>query len=163
MTGYQIGVVGAGSCDEDALGFAKKGHRVLLLDVDPTMLGKESLLFQSVLSRDVKKGRISEEGKASVFRSVQFVQDLKKLADSDIVIEAVSERMDLKKSIFRWFINVPARCLALTNTSSLSITEIAGGLETQAFWGCTFSIRLLSCRWWKWSGQNRAKSRRSLL
>ncbi|MEK4798192.1 3-hydroxyacyl-CoA dehydrogenase NAD-binding domain-containing protein [Thermoactinomyces sp. FSL K6-2592] len=131
MTGYQIGVVGAGTMGSGiALVCAKKGHRVLLLDVDPTMLEKAKAYFQSVLSRDVMKGRISEEGKASVFRSVQFVQDLKKLADSDIVIEAVSERMDLKKSIFRSLSEIcRPDALLLTNTSSLSITEIAGGLR----------------------------------
>jgi 3-hydroxybutyryl-CoA dehydrogenase len=127
VAGYQIGVVGAGTMGSGiALVCAKKGHRVLLMDVDPAMLEKAKAYFQSVLSRDVKKGRISEEEKVSVFRSVQFVEDLKKLADSDMVIEAVLERMDFRSlsEICR------PDALLLTNTSSLSITEIAGGLRS---------------------------------
>ena len=131
MACYQIGVIGAGTMGSGiALVCAKKRHNVLLLDVQPEMLKKAESYFESVLSRDVKKGRISEEEKKAVFRSVTFVQDMKALANADIVIEAVSERMDLKKSIFR---SLSETCrpdaLLLTNTSSLSITEIAGGLD----------------------------------
>ena len=130
MEAYQIGVVGAGTMGSGiALICAKKGYKVLLLDVHQEMLEKAKSYFESILSRDVNKARNSEQEKEAIFQSVKFVQDMKMLADSDIVIEAVSEQMDLKRKIFQSLCEIcRSDALLLTNTSSLSITEIAGGL-----------------------------------
>ncbi|MFC4769718.1 3-hydroxyacyl-CoA dehydrogenase NAD-binding domain-containing protein [Effusibacillus consociatus] len=131
MAAYQIGVIGAGTMGAGiALVCGRKGHSVLLLDSNQAILEKAQSYLLSTLAKDVEKGRISEREKEAVYQSVKPVQDIQQLAGCDIVIEAVSERMDLKKSIFKSLTEIcRSDALLLTNTSSLSITEIAGGLD----------------------------------
>ncbi|MFD2370527.1 3-hydroxyacyl-CoA dehydrogenase NAD-binding domain-containing protein [Brevibacillus sp. GCM10020057] len=125
-----VGVIGAGTMGAGiALVCARKGHRVLLLDANQAVLERALGYLQSVLTKDVEKGKISEQQKTDTLERVQPVSDMETLADSDIVIEAVPERLDLKKSIFGDLSRIcRSDALLLTNTSSISITEIAGGL-----------------------------------
>jgi 3-hydroxybutyryl-CoA dehydrogenase len=127
---YRLGVVGAGTMGAGiALVCARKGHHVSLLDANQTALEKAMSYIQSVLLRDEEKGKISGQQKEEILQSIHPVQEIGQLAECDIVIEAVSERLDLKKSIFRSLTEIcRTDALLLTNTSSLSITEIAGGL-----------------------------------
>lgn len=130
MAAYHVGIVGAGTMGAGiALVCARKGHRVSIHDANPAVLEKAQSYLLSTLSKDVEKGKISERQKDSTYRLIAPVRDMKSFADCDLVIEAVSESLDLKKSIFRSLTEIcRADALLLTNTSSLSITEIAGGL-----------------------------------
>ncbi|MBO8162576.1 MAG: 3-hydroxybutyryl-CoA dehydrogenase [Brevibacillus sp.] len=130
MAVHSIGVIGAGTMGAGiALVCARKGHRVHLLDTNQDVLNKAQSYLLEVLSKDVQKGRISKQQKEQTYRLVVPVQDMALLKESDIVIEAVPERLELKKSIFASLTEVcRSDSLLLTNTSSLSITEIAGGL-----------------------------------
>ncbi|UOF92484.1 3-hydroxyacyl-CoA dehydrogenase NAD-binding domain-containing protein [Fodinisporobacter ferrooxydans] len=130
MANDPIGVIGAGTMGAGiALVCAKMGYQVLLLDADPVVLEKAQEYFLSTLSRDVEKGRLTKTQKEETLRQLLPVQEMELLRDCDIVIEAVSERLELKKSIFRSLTEVCRdTALLCTNTSSLSITEIAGGL-----------------------------------
>ncbi|WP_407635578.1 3-hydroxyacyl-CoA dehydrogenase NAD-binding domain-containing protein [Effusibacillus pohliae] len=113
-----------------ALVCARKGHRVRLLDANPSALDKAQSYLASTLSKEVAKGRLTEQEKEEICQAVEPVQEIQRLASCDIVIEAVSERLDLKKSIFRTLTEICRQdALLLTNTSSLSVTEIAGGLD----------------------------------
>jgi 3-hydroxybutyryl-CoA dehydrogenase len=127
---FRLGVVGAGTMGAGiALVCARKGHHVSLLDADPNALEKAMSYIQSVLFRDMEKGKITLQQKEATCQSIHPVQEIGPLAECDIVIEAVSERLDLKKSIFRSLTEICRNdALLLTNTSSLSVTEIAGGL-----------------------------------
>lgn len=130
MATYRIGVIGAGTMGAGiALVCARKGHPIFLLDSNAEALEKAASYIQSALARDVEKGRITASQKETMIRQVKQVQEMQRLSDCDIVIEAVSERLELKKSLFRTLTEVCRKdTLLLTNTSSLSITEIAGGL-----------------------------------
>ncbi|MDR7315642.1 3-hydroxyacyl-CoA dehydrogenase NAD-binding domain-containing protein [Brevibacillus nitrificans] len=125
-----VGVIGAGTMGAGiALVCARREHGVLLLDANQTVLEKAKSYLISILSKDVEKGKISEQQKQETLERVQFVSDIEKLAPADIVIEAVPERLDLKKNIFGDLTRIcRSDALLLTNTSSISITEIAGGL-----------------------------------
>ncbi|MCP3772753.1 3-hydroxyacyl-CoA dehydrogenase NAD-binding domain-containing protein [Paenibacillus sp. MZ04-78.2] len=132
MTIYRVGVVGAGTMGAGiALVCARNGHQVSLFDVNPAVLDQAQSYLRSTLIKDVEKGRSSEEQMNETYQRISPVQDMKLLESSDIVIEAVPERLELKKSIFQ---NLTAVCsdkaLLLSNTSSISITEIAGGLKS---------------------------------
>lgn len=125
-----VGVVGAGTMGAGiALVCMRGGHRVKLLDANQAVLEKAFGYMQSVLSRDVEKGKISEEQRAETLQRLERVSDMEQLSDCDVVIEAVPERIDLKKRIFADLVRICSNdALLLTNTSSFSITEIAGGL-----------------------------------
>ncbi|WP_026074395.1 3-hydroxyacyl-CoA dehydrogenase family protein [Brevibacillus massiliensis] len=125
-----VGVIGAGTMGAGiALVCARKGHKVKLLDTNQAVLDKALTYLQATLSKDVEKGRISDGQKAETLALVDFVSDMELLAVCDIVIEAVPERLDLKKNIFGGLSRIcRSDALLLTNTSSISITEIAGGL-----------------------------------
>ncbi|WP_152985672.1 3-hydroxyacyl-CoA dehydrogenase family protein [Brevibacillus choshinensis] len=125
-----VGVIGAGTMGAGiALVCARREHQVLLLDANQAVLDKAMSYLQSILSKDVEKGKISEQKKTETLDQVHFVSDMEKLAVADIVIEAVPERLELKKTIFGDLSRIcRSDALLLTNTSSISITEIAGGL-----------------------------------
>lgn len=125
-----VGVIGAGTMGAGiALVCGRKGHVVKLLDANQAVLDKAQSYLQSILTKDVEKGKISEQQKTDTLERMKLVSDMEQLADCDIVIEAVPERLDLKKTIFGELSRIcKSDALLLTNTSSISITEIAGGL-----------------------------------
>ncbi|MED1781676.1 3-hydroxyacyl-CoA dehydrogenase NAD-binding domain-containing protein [Brevibacillus fortis] len=131
MSMKRIGVIGAGTMGAGiALVCARKGHQVVLLDANQAVLDKALVYLQSILTKDVEKNKISEQEMTETLQLVHLVSEMEQLADSDIVIEAVPERLDLKKSIFSQLSGICREdALLLTNTSSISITEIAGGLS----------------------------------
>jgi 3-hydroxybutyryl-CoA dehydrogenase len=130
MRKYKVGVIGAGTMGAGiALVCARKGHQVHLLDTNQAVIEKAQAYLLSTLDRDVQKGRISEEQKGETYAFIFFVQEMNTLSACDIVIEAVPEKLELKKKIFKGLTEVCAPdTLLLTNTSSISITQIAGGL-----------------------------------
>jgi 3-hydroxybutyryl-CoA dehydrogenase len=125
-----VGVIGAGTMGAGiALVCARKGHYVKLLDANQAVLDKALTYLQSTLTKDVERGRISEQQKSDTLHLVEPVSDMERMAACDIVIEAVPERLDLKQTIFSELSRIcRSDALLLTNTSSISITEIAGGL-----------------------------------
>ncbi|MEW9671741.1 3-hydroxyacyl-CoA dehydrogenase NAD-binding domain-containing protein [Ammoniphilus sp. 3BR4] len=131
MANYQVGVIGAGTMGAGiALVCARKGHRTFLLDANPAVLEKAQSYLSATLSKDLEKGKITEQQKTEIYELIVPVSDVERLAPCDIVIEAVPERLELKKSIFSSLVEVCSpKALLLTNTSSISITEIAGGLK----------------------------------
>lgn len=130
MTAYQVGVIGAGTMGAGiALVCARKKHRVIVLDMNQSVLEKASSYVASSLDKDVQKGKMTELQKEEMLAQVSFSRDMQELAECDIVIEAVPEKLELKKSIFSSLTEIcSSDALLLTNTSSVSITEIAGGL-----------------------------------
>lgn len=127
---YPVGVVGAGTMGAGiALVCARQGHRVYLHDIKQEMLDKAQSYIASILNKDAAKGRISEQERHETYERVTPVQDITLLGKCDIVIEAVPEKLELKRVIFTRLTELCRRdALLLSNTSSLSITEIAGGL-----------------------------------
>jgi 3-hydroxybutyryl-CoA dehydrogenase len=120
-------VVGAGTMGNGiAHVFAQHGWDVTLIDVSAPALEKALATIRGNLERQVKKGTLSAEAPAQVLGRLATAASLDAAAGAELVVEAATERPDLKFSIFETLDRVadPAAILA-TNTSSISITEIA--------------------------------------
>jgi 3-hydroxybutyryl-CoA dehydrogenase len=122
-----ISVVGSGTMGNGiAHTFALYGFKVLLIDVKDEFIQRGLNTIKSNLERQQKKGTITDEQVKNTLSSIRSSIDLKDAKDSDLVVEAATEKFDIKKNIF---ITLDQSCHAHTilasNTSSISITEIA--------------------------------------
>ncbi len=120
-------VIGAGTMGNGiAHVFAQHGWEVALVDSAPAALEKASATIRSNLERQVKKGVIPADAPAQVLARVKPGTSLEGAAQADLVVEAASENPAVKFSLFEQLDRIarPEAILA-TNTSSISITEIA--------------------------------------
>jgi 3-hydroxybutyryl-CoA dehydrogenase len=133
MSIQRVGVIGAGTMGNGiAHVFARSGFDVVLCDVEQRFLDRGLQTIAKNLDREVAKNKIKEEDKASTLRRIESVIDRKKLADCDLLIEAATEKFEIKAEIFRDLDGImkPEVILA-SNTSSISITKI-GALTRRA-------------------------------
>jgi 3-hydroxybutyryl-CoA dehydrogenase len=128
MSIQRMAVVGSGIMGNGIAHVAAQGGKsVQLIDVSPELLEKAMATIGKNLDRQVKKEKIDEAGKEAVLANIETGTDLAAgVADVDLVVEAVPERIELKESIFRTLDEAtPAAAILASNTSSISITEIA--------------------------------------
>ncbi len=127
MTIRTVGLVGGGTMGQGiAITCAASGLDVLLLEKTPELARQSVEEIGHALDRDIAKWRRTESEKKAVLGRVRTVDDLGALEASDIVIECVMEDLELKTSIFQKLDQVcPPEDILATNTSSLSVTEIA--------------------------------------
>ncbi len=122
-----IGVIGAGTMGNGiAHVFARSGYEVFLCDLEPRFLDRGLATIEKNLDREVSKNKISAADKAATLERIETVTDRTRLSSCDFVIEAATERLEIKTEIFRDLDRVcrPDVILA-TNTSSISITKLA--------------------------------------
>ena len=123
----RVGVIGAGTMGGGiAQIFAGAGYSVVLCDVEQRFLNRGLETIIKNLDREVAKDKISEEDKESALRRIDPVTDRAKLAECDFIVEAATEKIEIKTEIFRDLDRVvrPDVILA-SNTSSISITKLA--------------------------------------
>ncbi|MCW2490948.1 MAG: 3-hydroxybutyryl-CoA dehydrogenase, partial [Frankiales bacterium] len=123
----RVGVVGLGTMGAGiAEVFAREGLSVVGVDRDEAAIERGRGHLETSTGRAVSRGRLSEADQAALLSRIEFHTDLHALKDVQLVVEAVPESLDLKRAIFRALdeICAPDTILA-TNTSSLSVTEIA--------------------------------------
>ena len=123
-----IVVIGAGTMGNGiAHVFAMNGYAVSLVDVADSALEKAMATITTNLDRMVKKEKISEDEKSATLANITTSTDLSDVVgDADLVVEAATENIDLKLKIFKQMDEVsPANAILATNTSSISITQIA--------------------------------------
>jgi len=127
MTAKSITVIGAGTMGNGiAHTFAIHDYKVSLLDVKQDILDNAQETIQKNLGRQVKKEILTEDKKQETFNRIKFSTDLNYAKESLLVIEAVNEDFKLKREIFKNLDDIcPEQCILATNTSSISITEIA--------------------------------------
>ncbi|MDG1049077.1 MAG: 3-hydroxybutyryl-CoA dehydrogenase [Planctomycetota bacterium] len=123
----RVAVIGAGTMGNGiAQVFASCGSAVTLVDVDGDALDRGVAAIGKSLARVVKKERMSQEDADAAMGRISRSTRLEDLSDRELIVEAVSERADLKAKIFRTLDEVaPASAILASNTSSISITEIA--------------------------------------
>ena len=123
----RVGVVGCGLMGAGITQVcAQSGYQVVVLEINNELLNKGLALIGSLLTRNVKKGRISQSEKEATLARIKGTTDSKDFADCDLVIEAAIEKLDLKKKIFTELDKVcPEHTILATNTSCLSIIDIA--------------------------------------
>jgi 3-hydroxybutyryl-CoA dehydrogenase len=107
--------------------FAQNGHKVNLIDVSENSLEKAIKTISKNLDRMVAKEKITSLDKDKTLQNLSVFSDLKNgIKEADLVIEAATENLDTKLSIFKTIDNhSPENCILATNTSSISITKIA--------------------------------------
>lgn len=123
----KVMVIGAGQMGGGiAQVCAQAGFDVKLNDIKEESYTKGLAVITKNLSRNVEKGRMTEDEKNAVLGRITKSLDLQDASDVDIIIEAAVENMDIKKSIFAKLDEIaPTHAILATNTSSLPITEIA--------------------------------------
>jgi 3-hydroxybutyryl-CoA dehydrogenase len=128
-TGTVVGVVGAGAMGSGiAQVAAVAGHRVVLADADANAVARARDGLAKTLTREVEKGRLPAGADASALGRVELVpgiDDLSRFKDCGVVIEAIVERLDVKKGLFASLeAVVSSDCTLATNTSSLPVAAI---------------------------------------
>jgi 3-hydroxybutyryl-CoA dehydrogenase len=106
---------------------AQAGYEVWARDIEDRFVENGLKTIRKNLERGLKRGRITEEEIETIMARIHGTTDLEAtIQDADIVIEAIIENMDLKKSVYREIDALaPAHCIFASNTSSLSISEMA--------------------------------------
>jgi 3-hydroxybutyryl-CoA dehydrogenase len=123
----KIGVIGSGAMGGGiAQVAAQAGYEVVVYDQQKAALERAENGLKATLSKLVEKGKISAEDSAGIHGRIAFRESIEALASSDLVIEAIVENIEVKKTVFRALESVVSeRCILATNTSSLSVTAIA--------------------------------------
>jgi 3-hydroxybutyryl-CoA dehydrogenase len=124
----RVGVIGAGTMGNGiAHVFARSGYSVILCDVEPKFLERGFATITKNLEREVAKNKITAEEKESTLKRIEPVTERGRMAECDFIVEAVTERLEIKTEIFRDLDRLarPETILA-SNTSSISITKLAG-------------------------------------
>ena len=130
-----IAVIGAGTMGNGiAHVFAQKGFKVNLIDTQSAALEKAIQTIHKNLDRQIAKGVIDETVKANTIANISCETKLETgVKEADLVVEAATENSEIKKSIFTSLDKfAPANCILASNTSSISITELAAATQRPA-------------------------------
>lgn len=127
MSIQTVMVIGAGQMGGGiAQVMAQAGRKTYLNDVNMDIVNSRLAFIEKLLTKDVSKGKITEEQKAATLANLIPSTDQKDAADCDLVVEAIVENMDVKSKVFRNLDEIcKPSCILTSNTSSLPITEIA--------------------------------------
>jgi 3-hydroxybutyryl-CoA dehydrogenase len=127
MAIQRVGVIGAGTMGNGiAHVFARSGHAVVLCDIEQRFLDRALATISKNLDREVAKNKISDAQKSEAIQRISPVIDRSRLAECDFIIEAASEKLDIKSELFRDLDRICRPEVALaSNTSSISITKLA--------------------------------------
>ncbi len=127
MDKKKITVIGSGTMGNGiAHIFAQFGYSVNLVDLNQDILDAAKKKIETNLNRQLKKDIITSDELNNTLDRINLSTDLKCASDSVLVVEAASENIDIKEDIFKRLNNIcEADTILATNTSSISITEIA--------------------------------------
>ncbi len=127
----KIAVIGAGTMGSGIAQIAASHDcTVSLYDMNKEALDRSAQKLDKILNRLIEKGRIDETKKNTIQSNITYVQSLDTMADADLIIEAIIENPDIKKKVFRELeALVSDDCILATNTSSLSVTDLAASLN----------------------------------
>jgi len=122
----KVGVVGAGTMGNGiAHVFARSGLQVILSDIEPRFLDRAIQTIEKNLEREVAKNKITAADKSAALERIVTTVERAKLAECDFVVEAATEKFEIKAELFRDLDRIcrPEVILA-SNTSSISITKL---------------------------------------
>ena len=134
MQKQKIGVIGAGTMGNGITqAFAVSGFDVIMSDIGQAQVDRGLATISGSLDRLIKKEKMTAEQKATAMGHITTVTDVAALKDCDLIIEAATERLDLKLDIFKKVdaLAKPEAILA-SNTSSISITKLAAATQRPA-------------------------------
>jgi len=122
----RVGIIGVGTMG-NGIGhvFARSGFEVTLCDVEQGFLDRALATIEKNLNREVAKSKITAEEKVAALQRIETVVDRAKLATCDFVVEAATEKLEIKTEIFRDLDKIlPPAVVLASNTSSISITKL---------------------------------------
>ncbi|MFC2005490.1 3-hydroxyacyl-CoA dehydrogenase family protein [Chloroflexota bacterium] len=123
----KVGVVGCGTMGSGiAQVCAQSNYEVVIAEVNNELLSKGLASISSFLTKSVEKGKLSQQDKDAVLGRIKGTTNIQDLSSCDLVIEAALENIDVKKKVFAELDKIcPEHTILATNTSSLSVIEIA--------------------------------------
>ena len=122
----RVGVIGAGTMGNGiAHVFARSGYQVMLCDVEQRFLDRGMANITKNLERELAKNKIAEAQKSEALKRIEGTVDRNRLSACDLIVEAASEKLEIKSELFRDLDRIcrPEVILA-SNTSSISITKL---------------------------------------
>lgn len=127
----KIGIIGSGTMGRGiAQVAATAGCQVVVYDTHDKALTESADKLKSILARLVEKGKIDQAKSDEIIANIQHANDLKELAASDLVIEAIIENPEIKRDVFQKLESlVSDECIIASNTSSLSIASLAASCQ----------------------------------
>ena len=130
----KVGILGSGTMGTGiAQVAAVAGCEVRIFDVNKSAQTKSFNFITKMINRKVEKGNLSDLDAQQILGSLYYIDDLSGLDDTDLVIEAVVENFDVKMGLLQSIQSVVGEnCIIATNTSSLSVTSLAGTLDNQS-------------------------------
>ena len=123
----KVGVAGCGTMGSGITQVcAQSGYQVVVSELNDKLMNKGLASINSVLTRSVEKARLSQQDKDSIMARIKGTTNAKDFSDCDLVIEAITENMDVKKKLFAELDKICRKDIILaSNTSCLSIIDIA--------------------------------------
>lgn len=127
----KIGIVGSGAMGSGiAQVLATAGNQVLLYDSNPIAVEKAGQNLEAQFQKLAEKGKLTYEEAETYFDNIKLSDQLSELKDSELIIEAIIEDLEIKKKMFQKLENLVSEdCILATNTSSLSIASIASACQ----------------------------------
>jgi len=127
----RVSIIGAGAMGSGiAQVAASYGHEVILYDYVPEALHRAELKLAKIFGRLIEKNRMSSVQAIEIKQRIIYSNKLESIEKSDLIIEAVVENIEIKKNLFSCMETmVSESCILASNTSSLSITSIAGACK----------------------------------
>jgi 3-hydroxybutyryl-CoA dehydrogenase len=123
----KVFVLGAGTMGSGIVqAFAQSGYEVIMRDIEERFVERGIGIITKNLDRSMKKEKLTEEEKCEILARITPTTDMSLAKDADLIVEAAVENMEIKKKIFAELDEISkADAILATNTSSLSITDIA--------------------------------------
>jgi 3-hydroxybutyryl-CoA dehydrogenase len=128
---HSVGVIGAGQMGSGIAHVCSlSGYDVKLADIDEKVLQRSIGLIDANMGRQVARGRVKEEEKAAALKRIATATDYGIFNECDFVIEAATEREEIKRDIFKKLLpHLKPEAIIATNTSSISITRLAAATD----------------------------------
>ena len=126
-----VGIIGSGTMGSGiAQVAATSGCSVKFFDINKEALAKSKANLENTLSKLVEKGKIDDSEKSRISNNITYINELSALSNSDLVIEAIIENLEIKRKLFSDLEKIVSEnCILASNTSSLSITSIASSCQ----------------------------------
>lgn len=126
-----VAVIGSGTMGSGIAQIAATNNcKTVLYDINKEALAKSKEKLEKILNRLIEKGRLDESQKNNIQSNIIYSYDLNDFRDADLVIEAIIENLEIKKKVFHDVESIVSEdCIIASNTSSLSITSLAGSLR----------------------------------